>query len=84
MLVGNKFDIVKPDSPGAVSSNLAAEVCTDLGGYASLQCSAKLYASTGGRIGKVDDVFRVAIKCGLVKQDIIPREPICCDQCMLM
>lgn len=80
MLVGNKIDKVRPGDLSAVTAEQGGAMCRKLGGWASLQCSAKEYGLTKGLQGKVEEVFKAAIKCGLYGKGYFD-EPGLCNNC---
>lgn len=83
VLVGNKIDATQPGSPDTVTRQAGEALCKKLGGFAHLQCSAKRFSETEGAEGNCEEVFKVAIKCGLDSIGYFDQED-CCGKCTIL
>lgn len=54
--------------PQHVAASDGKKAAKKLGAFSHLRCSALEYGRTDGKTGKVDKVFRAAIKCGLIRK----------------
>ena len=87
MLVGTKKDeVTREDGIQGKDSEMigveqAGVFCKEIGGFASLQCSAKDYVHHSQTKGNVEKVFKAAIKAALVSANFLAEDRRICRCC---